>query len=345
MTTPALLGLATQLPAHRHLQMDLHDRWLFPFIHSQRARAIFAAAEIESRYSVMADSSFLDSKPTTQARNQLYLETARPLALAVIQQALANAKLTPRDLDHFIITSCTGWDTPGLEVTLAAELGMKPTLRRTALMGMGCQAGLTGLDRAMLEITARPQSLVLLVAVELCSLQFQHGNTLENMIADALFGDGLGAAILGHSETAPRLLDTMSYHHYAAPTAMGVHLSDHGYQIELATRVPKLLRQLIPEIMPAFFNQVGLKQNDIRFWGIHPGGAKIVEVVGESLHLSEMDLSYARRVLRHYGNMSSATIFFVLEDMMQHGNPQRGDYAILMTFGPGLTVELALMQF
>ena len=139
MTTPALLGLATQLPAHRHLQMDLHDRWLFPFIHSQRARAIFAAAEIESRYSVMADSSFLDSKPTTQARNQLYLETARPLALAVIQQALANAKLTPRDLDHFIITSCTGWDTPGLEVTLAAELGMKPTLRRTALMGMGCR--------------------------------------------------------------------------------------------------------------------------------------------------------------------------------------------------------------
>jgi len=346
MTIPTLLGLATGVPENQHRQMEIHDRWLLPFINSQRARAIFTAAEIETRYSVLAGSSFLATEPGTKARNDLFMEAARPLAKTVICQALAQANLSPRDIDHFIVISCTGFDNPGLDVSLAGELGMRPDLRRSALIGMGCHAGLTGLDRAMLELAARPQGHALVLAIEFGTLHFQHGASLENMVAGALFGDGLAAALIGPSadETGqPRLLDTMTYSDYSGQDLMGFHLSDKGYQIHLAPRVPKVLRDLAPTLVSDFLQRAGLTQADIRFWGIHPGGAKILDYLGEALNLTAGDLSYARQVLRHYGNMSSATIFFVLDQIIRQGQPQPGDYALLLAFGPGLTVELCLV--
>lgn len=346
MTSPALLGLATGVPANQHRQMDIHDRWLLPFINSQRARAIFTAAEIETRYSVLADSSFLADEPGTKARNDLYMAAARPLAAAVISQALDQTRLTPGDIDHFIIISCTGFDNPGLDVSLAGDLGMRPTLRRSALIGMGCHAGLTGLDRAMLELAARPQSHALVLAIEFGTLHFQHGASLENMVAGALFGDGLAAAVIGPASEAsgqPRLLETMTYSDYSGQDLMGFHLSDKGYQIHLATRVPKVLRDLAPTLVSDFLQRAGLTQADIRFWGIHPGGAKILDYLGEALNLAPTDLDYSREVLRRYGNMSSATIFFVLDQISRQGHPQPNDHALLLSFGPGLTVELCLV--
>lgn len=345
MNPPTLLGLSTRVPENRHGQMDVHDRWLSPFIHSQRAKAIFAAAEIDTRYSVLAEASFLADEPSTKARNDLYMQAARPLASAAICQALVGASLTPGDIGHFIVISCTGFDNPGLDVSLAAELGMRRELRRSALIGMGCHAGLTGLDRAMLELAARPTSRVLVLAVEFGTLHFQHGASLDNMVAGALFGDGLAAAIIGPStETngGPRLLDTMTYSDYRSQDLLGFRLSDQGYQIHLATRVPKILRDLVPDVASSFLNRSGLAPADIRFWGIHPGGAKILDYVGEALALTPADLRCSREVLRQYGNMSSATIFFVLDEIIRQGQPQPGDHALLMAFGPGLTIELCL---
>lgn len=346
MTTPTLLGLSTRVPENRHRQMDIHDRWLSPFINSQRARAIFVAAEIDTRYSVLAGSSFLADEPGTKARNDLYMQAARPLATAAICDALTQAGLTPGDIGHFIVISCTGFDNPGLDVSLAAELGMRPELRRSALIGMGCHAGLTGLDRAMLELAARPASRALVLAVEFGTLHFQHGASLENMVAGALFGDGLAAAVIGPStETSngPRLLETMTYSDYSGQDLMGFHLSDQGYKIHLATRVPKILRDLVPDLVSNFLNRSGLTPADIRFWGVHPGGAKILDYVGEALALTPANLRYSRQVLRQYGNMSSATIFFVLEEIIRQGQPQPDDHALLLAFGPGLTVELCLV--
>lgn len=346
MTSPTVLGLSIRVPENRHDQMDIHDRWLLPYIHSRRARAVFAAAEIDTRYSVLADSSFLADEPGTKARNDLYIQAARPLAAAAICQALAQASLTPGDVDHFIVISCTGFDNPGLDVILAAEQGMRPDLRRSALIGMGCHAGLTGLDRAMLEVMARPSSHALILAVEFGTLHFQHGASLENMVAGALFGDGLAAAIIGPKTDAnrgPHLLETLTYSDYSSRDLMGFHLSDQGYQIHLATRVPKVLRDLVPDVVTNFLNRAGLTPADMSFWGIHPGGAKILDYVGEALALTPTNLRYSRQVLRQYGNMSSATIFFVLDEIIRQGQPQPGDYALLLAFGPGLTVELCLV--
>lgn len=348
MTPATILGLATGTPKNRHKQMEIHDRWLQPFIHSQRARAIFAASEIKTRYSVLAGSSFLAGEPSAKARNDLYMQAARPLASSIIHRALDEAKLTPTDIDHFVVISCTGFDNPGLDVILASDLKMRPDLRRSALIGMGCHAGLTGLDRAMLELAARPQSHVLVLAVEFGSLHFQHGKKLKNMIAAALFGDGIAAAIIGPASNAanrPKILDTMTYSDYTAQDLLGFRVSDKGYEIYLDTKVPKVLRAVVPDLVTDFLSRSNLKKSDIRFWGIHPGGAKIIDYLGQALELEPDDLRYARQVMRQYGNMSSATIFFVLDEIIRQGQPQPGDYAILQAFGPGLTIELCLMQW
>jgi predicted naringenin-chalcone synthase len=168
------------------------------------------------------------------------------------------------------------------------------------------------------------------------------------MIAGALFGDGLAAAVVGPASMGrgqPQLLQTMTYSDYSAQKLMGFHLSDTGFQIHLSPKVPKLLREMIAEPVTDFLRQAGLKITDIRFWGIHPGGAKIVDYIGQALELEPEELRYAQQILRQYGNMSSATIFFVLEAIIKEGQPRPGDYALLLSFGPGLTVELCLVQW
>lgn len=348
MTQPAILSIATGVPDHRHSQMDLHDRWLAPYINSRRARAIFNAAQIESRYSVLPTVDFLADQPGTLARNDIYMETARRLGARTIAQALADANLKPQDIDHFIIVSCTGFDTPGLDIVLAYDLAMRSDLRRSALIGMGCHAGLTALDRALLELAARPASRTLLLAVEFGTLHFQHGSTLENMVADAIFGDGLAAVVVGPAQPnsdRPHLIDTMTFSDTTFLGAMGFHISDHGYQIHLSTRVPKILRDIVPDQVDTFLARHDLTRSDISFWGLHPGGAKIIDYLGEALILSDEALQIPRRILRRYGNMSSATIFFVLNEIITQGRPQPGDFALLLTFGPGLTVELCLIHW
>ena len=345
---PKILSLATGAPAHQHDQMEIHDRWLFPYIKSQRARAIFAASEIDTRSSVLANADFLADEPGTEARNKLYMDTARPLAAEVIRRALVEAGLSPTDVDHFLVISCTGFDCPGLDVLLAADLEMRPDLRRSALIGMGCHAGLAALDRAMLELAARPHNHALLLAAEFGTLHFQHGRSIENMVASALFGDGLAAVVVGPEEApaaGPRILDTLTYTDPTTQDLMGFHLSDKGFQIRLATRVPKVLRAIVPGLVTDLLGRAGLSTADIRFWGIHPGGAKIVDYLGEALELEPADLRYSRQVLRRYGNMSSATIFFVLEEIIHQGQPRPGDYGLLQGFGPGLTIELCLVQW
>ena len=348
MTHPALLSLVTTVPKNQHQQMEMHDRWLLPYINSPRARAIFAAADIETRYSVLADTTFLADEPGSKARNDFYLHHARPLATQAIKQALTQARLAATDIDHLIVISCTGFDTPGLDVMLAGDLGMRPNLRRSALIGMGCYAGLTGLDRAMSELAARPESRALILALELTTLHFQRGAKLENMIASALFGDGVAATIIGPASPQAsqlQLLKTMTYTAYDTQDLMGLHLSDQGYQIHLAIQAPKVLRAIIPDLVIGFLDNSNLKISDIRFWGIHPGGPKIVDYMGQALQLQPEALRYSRQVLRRYGNMSSATIFFVLDEIRQQGHPQPGDYTLLLAFGPGLTIELCLAQW
>jgi predicted naringenin-chalcone synthase len=177
-------------------------------------------------------------------------------------------------------------------------------------------------------------------------LHFQHGKKLDNMVASALFGDGLAATVIGPERPdQPKIIDTMTYSDYEAHDFLGFRVSDKGYEIRLNTKVPKKLREIVPEVVENFLGRNNLQKNDIRFWGIHPGGAKIVDYLEDGLELSAEDLRYSREILKQYGNMSSVTIFFVLNKIFQEGQPQPGDVALLQAFGPGLTIELCLLQW
>jgi predicted naringenin-chalcone synthase len=346
MGTPAILGLATVVPPNRHSQWEIYERLVVPRIGSIRlVQAAFMGAEIDYRHSVLADEHFYAQAQSTEARNQVYMQHARPLGAEAIRRCLADAGLTAEDVDDLIIVSCTGLDTPGLDLLLAAELGMRDNLRRTSILAMGCYAGLTGLIRAADAVRARPGTRALVLCVELCTLHFREDLDLDNLISIALFADGVAAALVGDALGGPRLLGHYTFSDYQTLDHMAWHLTDRGFRMKLSAQVPDVLRAQTGPVLEQLLGPAGLRRGDIRFWGIHPGGSRILDYLQAELGLDADALRFSRQVLREYGNMSSATVLFVLEEIRRQGSPQPGDYGVLMAFGPGLTLETWLVQW
>jgi predicted naringenin-chalcone synthase len=341
-----MLGLATTVPDHRYEQMELYEELMADVLQNRRAPAIFRAAEIETRYSVIPNPQWLAPNPSAQERNDLYMTTAPELAGKAIEAALQRTGLGIDDIDDFIVVSCTGLDTPGLDVVVADQMGMSPFVRRTAIVGMGCHGLMPGLHRAITAVKAEPDTKVLLLTLELCTLHLQHDSGIRNILGAALFGDGASAVVVGQSQNgAPRLLDSLSYSDYQTLEEMAFRPGNHGYRIQLSAQIPKILRLKIPGLVEKFLHRNQLQLPDIRHWIVHPGGMKILEYIEQCLELDPDELRHARAILREYGNMSSATLLFVLERHLQESPPQPGEYGLILGFGPGLTIEMALMQW
>ncbi len=346
MGVPAILGLATALPPNRHAQLDIYELFMVPRIGRNRlVQAAFVGAEIEYRHSVFADGHFYDHPQSTEARNSAYMMSARPLGAEAIRRCLDDAGLCAQDVEELIVVSCTGLDTPGLDLLLAADLGLRHDLRRTSILAMGCYAALPALLRAADALRARPGSHALVLCLELCTLHFQDDPSIDNLMAIALFADGAAAALVGDGPGRPHLLDFRTFSDYQTLDHMGWHLSDHGFRMRLSAHVPNVLRAQVGPVLDALLHPHGLQRQDIRFWGIHPGGSRILDYLQEALGLSAEEIEFSREVLRQYGNMSSPAVLFVLEEIQRRGNPQPGDHGVLMAFGPGLTIEMCLLQW
>jgi predicted naringenin-chalcone synthase len=224
---------------------------------------------------------------------------------------------------------------------------------------MGCYAAFPALQRAREAVAHDPGRAALVLAVELCSLHLQTDDSLENMVVSALFADGAAAALIGHPSdppapngrapaagpTRPRLVDAATHCDYQTFDHMAFHVTDHGFQMRLSAYVPDVLAANVEAFVDPLLARHGLRRPDVRFWGIHPGGSKILDYLQRQLALTDEQLSFSRAVLRDYGNMSSPTILFVLDQIQRCGAPQSGDYGVLMAFGPGLTMESALVQW
>ncbi len=346
MATVSFLGLASAVPANCHAQLDIYEQFVVPRLGQYRlVRAAFVGAEIEYRHSVLPDGHFYDSEQSTEARNRAYMEHARLLGAEAVRRCLADARLAAAEVDEFIVVSCTGQDTPGLDLLLAADLGMRYDLRRASILAMGCYAALPGLLRAADAVRARPGTRALLLCLELCTLHFQDDLSIDNLVSIALFADGAAAALLGEGAGSPRLLAHETFCDYQTLDHMAFHLTDHGFQMRLSAEVPDVLREQAGLVVDRLLQPGGLERRDVRFWAIHPGGSRILDYLQPALGLEEQDLRFSREVLRRYGNMSSPTVLFVLEEIRRCGHPQPGDYGVLMAFGPGLTVEGCLVQW
>jgi predicted naringenin-chalcone synthase len=365
MMSPEILSLATGVPGKRYDQAELFAFLKTLFKRTRHARFIFNQAAIDHRHMAI-DPAFYDEPRGTEARNQCYMELALPLGEEVIMRCLQAAGVGPEAVDDFFVASCTGLDIPGLDLRLAGRLGMRSDLRRTCVLGMGCYAAFPALQRAREAVTAAPGRLALVLALELCSLHLQNDDSIENMVVSALFADGAAAALVGHPHTdrparvpppiaaapgafawagGPRLVDAATFCDYQTFDHMAFHVTDHGFQMRLSAYVPDVLAANVAAFVDPLLARQGLRRDQVRFWGIHPGGSKILDYLQLQLGLSDGQMEHSRAVLRGYGNMSSPTILFVLDYIHRCGRPAPGDYGLLLAFGPGLTMESALVQW
>ncbi len=356
MTTPAILGLTTGVPAGRYAQSDIVEHFLkIQGPQNRRARAmrlIFERAGVGYRHMVAYEDYFAKER-TTQARNDLYMQAAVPLAEDTIRRGLDSVGCAPDEVDDLFIVSCTGFNIPGLDLHVAGRLGMRPDLRRTCVLGMGCYAAFPALERAREATAARPGRLAVVLALELCSLHMQIDDTAENVVSSALFADGAAMALVGDDPArvgraphgTPRLVHSATYCDYQTLEHMAFTVTDHGFRMYLSSYVPELLASKIDRFVDGLLTEIGLERGAVRFWGVHPGSDKIVDYVQDKLGLTDAQVEDSHAVLYDYGNMSSATILFVLERIQRCRQPAPGDYGVLLAFGPGLTMEGLLVQW
>ncbi|HEX2905293.1 MAG TPA: type III polyketide synthase [Phototrophicaceae bacterium] len=351
--SPAILGITTAVPTARYPQADILGHFLElqgPNNRRSRAiRAIFERAGVGYRH-MIAREGYFATRRTTQERNDLYMAEAVPLGEQAIRASLAQHGYQPEDIDDFFVVSCTGFNIPGLDLHLAGRLGMRPDLNRTCILGMGCYGAFPALRRAR-ETVSHSERLALVLTLELCSLHMQSDNTAENIVSSALFSDGAAVVLVGNQTASraqnpgPKIVDMATHCDYQTLDHMAFTVTDQGFRMYLSSYVPDLLAANVATFVDRLLAHNQLQRQDIRFWGIHPGSTKIVDYVQSRLGLNDEQVKTSHQILYNYGNMSSATILFVLEQIQRCEQPQPGDYGVLLAFGPGLTMESLLVRW
>jgi predicted naringenin-chalcone synthase len=277
-----------------------------------------------------------------------FVAEAMPLAHKAVQAALADAAIDAADIGLLTVVSCTGYATPGLDILLARDLGMSDDVQRLHVGHMGCYAAIPGLGAVSDFVVARGKPAVM-VCVELPSLHVQPATEdLQQMVAHALFADAVSAVVLSPvgAGTSPGLdvVDVMARTDVTAVDHMTWDVTDLGFRMGLSPAVPDVLARHAAPVVGELLERNGLAVSDVAGWAIHPGGKRIVSVVGETLGLSDAALAPSYGVLSDVGNCSSATVLFVVERLLSAGDLRPGDPVVAMAFGPGLTLYASLLR-
>lgn len=308
--------------------------------------SVFYNAGVEQRYFVQPLDELVKPRPLETVSRE-YAEAAIELACRVASECLERGGKRPQDVDFVITTSCTGVMIPSVDAHLVNALGFRSDVKRLPITELGCAAGAVALSRASDYVRAYPGSTVLVVAVELPSLTFQRRDvSMANMVSCAIFGDGAAAALVTDEEgEGPAIVDTMSYQFPNSIDAMGFDLKDGGLHIVLAKEVPDLIRDHIKGILTGFLARHHLTRDHVRNFMLHPGGKKILNYLEEELDLSREDTACSWHVLKQHGNMSSASILYVLQQLMQKKQAKKDDYGLMAAFGPGFSAEMLLLRW
>ena len=353
-----IAGMGTALPRHRISQVDaaqIAKQYSCETAAQERLFAtLYRRAGVESRGSVVLDRSDgpLDSRqsfynataPTTRQRMLKYEAEARPLAVAASRAALDDAGIEPGRVTHLVTVSCSGFYAPGFDIGLVKQLPLPSRVARTHVGFMGCQGALNGLRVARAFLDADPSACVLVFALELCSLHHQYGWDADTIVANALFADGAAAVVAVAPERAGsrryQVLGSGSTVIDDSEDAMTWRISDHGFQMTLSPRVPDLIGQHLRPWLEGWLADHHLDLAAIGTWAVHPGGPRILTAVCEAIGLDPTVLETSHQVLAQHGNMSSPTIFFILDRLSRSGCSRP---CLALAFGPGLTVEAALL--
>ncbi len=342
------------LPPHRYPQAQLTELFGRLCLPDKAARAVanrfHASARVATRHLALPIERY-EAIDDFTAANDAFLSAAVDLGCEAALAALADAGLTPSDVDLVMSTTVTGFAVPSLEARIASRIGMRPDVKRLPLVGLGCLAGAAGIARLHDFLHGWPNSVAMLVSIELCSLTVQRKDaSAANMIASGLFGDGAAAVIAvgeGHSTAAagPRVVDSVSHLYQDTERAMGWDIGSTGLKIVLGAEVPDLVHEYLAGDVERLLAPHGLKTGDIARWICHPGGPKVIEAIQTELGLDEDDLAMTWRSLDRIGNLSSASVLHVFADTLADRPASEGDWGVVMAMGPGFCAELVLLRW
>lgn len=322
----------------------------------RRLKALYRSTKIAQRYSVLSDygklpeaytfypkSADLEPFPTVSQRMIAYKEYALPLCLKAIAKLSDTNKIT-----HIITVSCTGMYAPGIDIEIIAALQLSTHIQRTAINFMGCYGAFNGLKMADTICKADAQAKVLLVCVELCTLHFQKKMDEDFLLSNALFADGAAAVLVeakaSETSNALALKSFFCDLYFEGKQDMAWQIGDLGFEMTLTSYIPKLVKAGIKALIDKLLQNVGLNANEISLYAMHPGGKAILEAIEKALEISEEENKYAYSVLKNYGNMSSCTVLFVLEEILNDSKNQKGQNILSCAFGPGLTLESMVLE-
>jgi alpha-pyrone synthase len=329
---------------------------------SRMIDAASAHSGIETRYIVMPDADpnaankFYSISgeyvtPDTQKRMSEYEHWSKKLTVAAVGDLIKKNNVDPKSIDRLITISCTGFFAPGLDYHLIQEFQIPHNVKRTNIGFMGCAASLIGFNSVLEALTSSDNifSNALLVSVELCSLHLQTEPTRDNILANMIFADGCAAALFSNGESNSlkpkfKLLNTSSYLFDNSASFMGWKIGNFGFEMTLSPELPRII---IESAIPALENILrdnNVSKEEVNHWALHPGGRAILDSLQKGLSLTEEQMLPSRKVLRNYGNMSSASILFVLKEIMDSQIVKLDEYCCAVAFGPGLTMEVALLK-
>jgi alkylresorcinol/alkylpyrone synthase len=343
---PRLLAVATAVPKHEFGQIEVAQRARHVFgtagiADLDRMVAVFGNAGIDTRYSTVPVEWY--ERPHGWAeRNTLYLEHALSLIEEAARKALARADLDAAEIDAVVTVSTTGIATPSLDAMLMGRLKLRPDIRRLPIFGLGCAGGVLGLARAADLARVAPGRRVLFLVVELCALSFRRDDfSKSNLVATALFGDGAAACIISCGGNGPAFKVAGEFTWPRSLDVMGWEVAEDGLKAIFSRDIPALVRRDFRAVTNRFLASHGLDCAAIDHFICHPGGAKVITALEEAFDLGEGRLTDARSVLRDYGNMSAATVMFVLERALAGGARGR---MLITALGPGFTAGFQLLD-
>lgn len=356
-----IISIARALPDHCHKQSDIfhfmQDIYGLSADETRKLKFLYDHSGIETRYSVVGDyggdmtqRSFIPSEktadfPNLEQRMGVFEREALSLSVKAIEACIANM-ISPKDITHLITVSCTGMSAPGLDLQLMNEMKLLPNIFRTSVNFMGCYAAIHALKLSKMICDSSPDANVVIVCTELCTLHFQKAFTEDNAASSLLFADGCAAVLVSNcirSENAVSLRGFYSHVAQKGSSDMAWQMSSNGFLMTLSSYVPQLIGEDIRSLVNAAVAHNRLTAADITHWCIHPGGKRILDVIQKQLDLPVDALRFSRDVLKHYGNMSSPTVLFVLQEIMSSLNKMPAKI-LGMAFGPGLTMETFIAE-
>ncbi len=347
-----IVSVASAFPQHYYSQemllAALQEYWGDQIENPNVLRRLHRHVGVDGRFLALPKEEYVKMRTWGEA-NRHWIRTAKELGEKTITAALADAGLNAKQLGAIFFVSVTGISSPSIDALLVNQMGLCRNIRRTPIFGLGCVAGAAGISRAADYVRAYPDQVAVVLSVELCSLTLQREDvSMANMISAGLFGDGAAAVIIAGADcglTGPRILATRSVFYPDTEEMMGWDISEKGFRIVLSRDIPDLVRGNLARDLDQFLAERSLTRADIGSWALHTGGPKILEATADALGLKNGELDVSWDCLRRTGNLSSASVLVVLEEVMKNRRPEPGTLGLLAAMGPAFCSEFVLLEW